>query len=190
MTVEPSHLDQLYADTDDPWNFRTSRYEQDKFAATREALGRADYAHALELGCGNGALARHLAPLCAAYTGVDAVARAVRAAQEAVPAARFVQGWVPDDLPGEVTGETFDLIVLSEILYFLDRSALARLAGQIDARWPRAEVLCVTWLGDTGHSLTGAQALEAFNAAFDVPLSPVMRTADYRIDRRLGRGDA
>lgn len=183
MSAKMTHLDQLYADTDDPWNFRTSAYEQEKFAATRAALGADAYEHAVELGCGNGALAQHLSPHCAAYTGVDAVARAVRAAQEAVPAARFVQGWLPDDLPQGA----FDLIVLSEIVYFLDPSALQRLGADMDARWPNAELICVTWLGDTGNSLQGEAALGCLNAALGTPLSLVSKTADYRIDRRLTR---
>ena len=183
MSVSADHLAQLYAATDDPWNFRNSPYEQAKFAATRAALGRARYRHGLELGCGNGALARHLAPQCAAYTGVDAVARAVRAARQAVPDGRFVQGWLPDDLPDGA----FDLIVLSEILYFLDPPGLTGLGQQISTRWPDAEILCVTWLGDTGHDLQGPTALAIFARALGsaMALCPVTQAEGYRIDRHL-----
>ena len=66
-------LQRLYAGSVDPWNFRESAYEQAKFAATRDALARPRYAACLELGCGNGELARHVAPLCDRYVGVDAV---------------------------------------------------------------------------------------------------------------------
>ncbi|MEQ3626425.1 MAG: SAM-dependent methyltransferase [Celeribacter sp.] len=183
MSVSPDHLTRLYADTDDPWNFRTSAYEQAKFAATRAALARGSYRHALELGCGNGALAGHLAPLCAAYTGVDAVPRALRAARQAVPEGRFIEGWLPDDLPD---GD-FDLIVLSEILYFLDPAGLARLGAQVASRWPQAELIAVTWLGNTGHDLQGTRALALFARALGAGrgLQPVAREDNYRIDRRV-----
>ena len=79
MTAVPrDHLETIYADGDDPWGFRTSAYEQAKFRATRAALGRPSYASALEIGCGNGELARHIAPICDQYTGVDAVETALQ----------------------------------------------------------------------------------------------------------------
>lgn len=179
--VGRDHLEALYARSDDPWGFRTSAYERAKFQATRAALGRPRYASALEVGCGNGELARHLAPACDAYTGFDAVETALRAARRAVPHGRFVQGYLPCDLPG---GE-HDLIVVSEVLYFLDRPGLAHLGGQVARRWPRAEVLAVTWLGSSGNPLEGEAALAAFAEALAPAFSatPVSRAERYRIDR-------
>lgn len=181
MSVTPSELDRKYADTDDPWDFRTSGYEQAKFAATRGALSRGRYRSALELGCGNGTLAQHLSAVCDRYLGLDAVERAVQSARRTVPAAEFRQAWLPDDLP---TG-WFDLIILSEILYFLDRQDVTRLARDVLSRWEDAEILCVTWLGDTGHALQGEEALEIFNNVrpADRRLSLLRQTSDYRIDR-------
>ena len=37
MAVQRDHLDWLYAETDDPWNFRASAYEAARFAATLSA---------------------------------------------------------------------------------------------------------------------------------------------------------
>ncbi len=183
MSVSLDALRRKYAGGDDPWNFRTSPYEQAKFAATRAALSRERYRAGLELGCGNGALAWHLAPHCAEYLGLDAVETAVDSARRTVPAARFEQGWLPDDLPEG----PFDLIVLSEILYFLDPADLRRLAGGIARRWSDAELICVTWLGETEHPLQGAEALAIFDAALPpaMRLSQVVRRDAYRIDRRV-----
>jgi SAM-dependent methyltransferase len=180
MGVTPDDIDRLYRETDDPWNFRHSPYEQAKFAATRAALGGARFRSGLEVGCGNGALARHLAPDCDAYTGFDASARALDAARLALPSARFVQGWFPCALP---EGD-HDLIVLSEVLYFLDPEGLRTLARQVALRWPMATLLCVTWLGDTGHDLQGEAALAAFRAALPPGrnLDLVGCTDAYRID--------
>lgn len=179
--VSAAHLEGLYADTDDPWNFRDSAYEQKKFAATLAALGRDAYVSALELGCGNGELSRHLAPLCASYTGVDAVEAAVAAARQAVPQGRFVQAFLPCVLP---EGD-YDLIVVSEILYFLDRTGLVALANQIAQRWPRAEILSVNWLGPSGNPLEGEEALGVFRQAMgpSTAMISVARTEHYRIDR-------
>ncbi|PRY93790.1 nodulation protein S (NodS) [Hasllibacter halocynthiae] len=161
MAVAPDHLDRLYAETDDPWNFRASPYEAARFAATTAALPKARYGHALEVGCGNGELARRIAPRCAAYTGVDAVEGALAAARAAVPRARFVRAFLPCPLP---EGD-YDLIVLSEILYFLSEGGLRELARQIDGRWPGADVVAVTWLGPSGNPIEGEAALRCFSGA-------------------------
>lgn len=182
MGVAIDHLQGLYAETSDPWDFDHSPYEQEKFAATRAALSRNAYRSAFEIGCGNGALAAHLSEVCTRYTGMDAVATALRAARERLPEARFVQGFYPGPLP---EGD-FDLLILSEVLYFLDADGLRQLARDITSRWPAAEVLCVTWLGPTGNPLGGAEALRIFTEALPGHrFNLVTKTKDYRIDRGL-----
>ncbi len=176
--VDIERLEALYAETDDPWGFRTSAYEQAKFAATRAALPRPRYTSALEIGCGNGELARHLSPCCADYTGVDAVEAALVAARRAVPGGRFHRALMPGGLPGGV----HDLIVLSEILYFLGGADIVLLADGIDARWPGADVVCVTWLGPSGNPLEGEEALARFVAASRRAFRPVRLRSRYRID--------
>ncbi|MGP3698493.1 class I SAM-dependent methyltransferase [Rhodobacter sp. NSM] len=168
----------IYASGDDPWNFRTSAYEQAKFRATAAALPRSAYRAALEVGCGNGELARHVAPRCEDYLGVDAIDAALGAAMQAVPTARFRKLFLPGSLPEG----PFDLILLSEILYFLSPEALADLAARIDGRWPGADVLCVNWLGESGNPLQGAEAFSLFAAASQRPFRRVDASTSYRID--------
>ncbi|MBR9841455.1 MAG: methyltransferase domain-containing protein [Rhodobacteraceae bacterium] len=185
MGVGRDHLHALYADTSDPWDFEHSGYEQAKFAATRAALTRPRYASAFELGCGNGQLAQHLVDICDRYTGMDAVAIAIEAARRAVPDATFILDFYPCPLP---RGD-FDLLILSEILYFLDEGSLRKLALDIASAWPKAEVLCVSWLGETDHDLQGEEALAIFTAALDIhEFDCVAQTDGYRIDRGLAKG--
>jgi SAM-dependent methyltransferase len=188
MTATLDHLHRLYAHTDDPWNFAGSDYEQAKFIATRNALTRGHYDAALELGCGNGALARHLAPLCARYTGIDAIERAVIVARKAVPEARFIHDCYPCRLPDD----GFDLVILSEVLYFLTPDEIAQLARALTEAAPRAEILCITWLGDTEQTLQGVESLNLFRQAnkTHLELTPVVDTGTYRIDRGVLNGDA
>lgn len=179
--VGQNHLHAIYANGGDPWGFRSSAYEQAKFRATADALSRPTYASALELGCGNGELARHIAPRCARYTGLDAVESALDAARRAVPKGHFLQAYLPCDLPD---GQ-YDLIVLSEVLYFLGRDGLVLLGQQIARRWPGAEIIAVTWLGPSGNPLEGEAALKAFGDATIPAFTPTLlaRSPDYRIDR-------
>ena len=184
MSVPLSDLQRLYAETDDPWDFDTSAYEQEKFAATAAALSRDRYRAGFEIGCGNGALARHIAPRCDGYVGMDAVERAVEAARARVPDARFIQALYPCPLPED----DFDLILLSEFLYFLGADTIRDLAVDLERRWPDAELILVTYLGDTAHTLQGEDALAIFTeAATGHDIQPVRRTEGYRIDRGLPR---
>lgn len=182
MGVGRDHLQALYAGTSDPWNFRQSAYEQGKFAATRRVLARRHYESAFELGCGNGELARQMVDICDRYTGLDAVQTAIDAARVAVPTARFIHGYYPCVLPNC----DFDLLVFSEILYFLDHDSLRKLASDIETSWPRAEVLCVNWLGETDHDLQGREALAILTGALrSHEFKTMVKTDGYRIDRGL-----
>jgi len=172
-------LQALYARTDDPWHFRTSAYERAKYDATLAALPAPRFRHILEVGCGNGALAARLAPRAAAYTGLDGVEVALSAARRAVPSGRFMRGFLPCELPPGA----YDLIVLSEILYFLDRPGLEALARQVDRRWPGANLLCVTWRGPSGNPLEGEEALRLFRAATPRAATCLMARPEFRIDR-------
>lgn len=184
MAVALDYLQALYCATHDPWGFETSSYEQDKFRATRDALSRPHYRAVFELGCGNGQLARHLAGICDHYTGMDAVEKALKAARKAVPGATFLKGFYPCPLPERA----FDLIILSEILYFLDPEGIETLAFDILARWPEAEILCVCWLGPTQHELQGKEALALFRQHLTThDFDTVRDTGRYRIDRALPR---
>ncbi len=180
MTAVPVEtLRALYARTDDPWHFRTSAYEREKYESTLAALPQRRFRHILEIGCGNGELAARLAARAAAYTGLDAVEVALSAARRAVPSGRFVRGFLPCDLPPGA----YDLIVLSEILYFLDRPGLQALARQVDRRWPGAGLLCVTWRGPSGNPLQGEEALHFFRAATHRATTCLVARAEFRIDR-------
>lgn len=176
--VAPDRLAALYAESDDPWDFRQSPYEQEKFRATCAALPRPRYRSVLELGCGNGELARHIATRCESYTGVDAVETALDAARRAVPQGRFVRAYLPAPLPG---GD-HDLILLSEILYFLDAPGIRDLAEQIDRRWPEADLICVSWLGPSGNSLQGHEALNLYRDATPRAFRCLRPGPDYSID--------
>ncbi len=176
-----AYLYGLYASTDDPWDFRQSPYEAERFAMVARALPRARYEAVLEIGCGNGELARRIAPRCASYTGLDAVPAALAAARATVPTGRFVEAFLPCALPEPPGGAGYDLVILSEILYFLDQSAIARIAGDRNRDHPAADVVCVTWRGETGHALSGDDAVAVFAAVTDRHCRTPHTTDGYRI---------
>ena len=59
-TLPPEYFDHVYQANRDPWNFETSPYEREEYAATLAALPRARYAEAFEIGCSLGVLTAQL----------------------------------------------------------------------------------------------------------------------------------
>jgi hypothetical protein len=130
-----------------------------------------------------------LAPCCASLLGIDIVeyplqaARARCADQKQV---RFERMRAPMQWPGG----RFDLIILSEVLYFLSPDDIARCARQVGGSvLPGAIVLLVNWLGQSDDPCSGDQAAERFifetsaartSAALTVARQD--RSARYRLD--------
>lgn len=152
-----AHLAALYAGSGDPWNTRASPYEQHKFARTMASLPRARYRHGLEIGCGAGTLTARLAARCDTLVAMDCTAGALTAARSQASNAGVdvVEGTVPASWPGQPP----DLVVLSEVLYFITDAENAGLALRLGQGCAAAcDVVLVNWLGDTGGAIGGAAA--------------------------------
>ncbi len=138
-------FERRYRADPDPWRYQTSAYEQAKYAATLEACGPGPFAHALELGGSIGDFSARLAPRCRSLDTIDFSPTAVRRASVALASyrqARATLGEIPQAMPD---GE-FDLVVASEILYYLNGPALANTLGLLEARIvPRGRLVCVHW---------------------------------------------
>ncbi len=159
------YFDRMYADAYDPWQLATRWYEQRKYAITMALLPRSRYRHAFEPGCSIGTLTTRLAARCDHVTAIDVADSAVRSAD-----ARLRE----DGLRGRVTlarasldkgwpHGPFDLLVLSEIAYYLDAAALAAVLGRecprlqagatvVAAHW-RHEVADYPLSGDAAHAI-------------------------------------
>ena len=183
-SLPPSYFEGCYAGDPDPWRFATSPYEQAKYAATLEALPRARYASALEVGCSIGVLTRVLAERCDALLGLDLAERALaeaRARCGGLPHIRLERAQVPGQWPEG----SFDLILLSEVVYFLDSADVERLAARVrGCLRSGGDVVLVHWTGETHYPLSGDEATERFIAAARPILRPVhaTRTDAYRLD--------
>jgi 2-polyprenyl-3-methyl-5-hydroxy-6-metoxy-1,4-benzoquinol methylase len=142
----PEHFRRLYDANEDPWNYHASDYEKAKRDATIAALGGRRFRSALEVGCSIGVLTRRLADCCDALLAVDFVDKALAVARVAcadMAHVTFGNASVPVDWPEG----RYDLIVLSEVLYFLsdsDNSTLITSCGKAMA--PNGVVLLVNWL--------------------------------------------
>jgi SAM-dependent methyltransferase len=129
----------------DPWGYLTSDYERAKYAATLAACGAGPFERALELGGSIGVFSALLAPRCRRLETLDAAPTAVAAARiRLAPHAHALArlGTIPDEVPAG----PYDLIVASEILYYLDGEQLERtLARLADVLAPAGRLVAVHW---------------------------------------------
>jgi SAM-dependent methyltransferase len=145
MISTGGYFDALYDACDDPWGFRNRWYERRKRLLTMALLPRERYRHVFEPGCGNGELSAQLAERCDSLLAADLNETAVRLAAERVaelPHARVECRSVPHDWPDGA----FDLIVISELAYYLDAPGLEQLAERIKASlMPDGTLLACHW---------------------------------------------
>ncbi|MEV0247236.1 class I SAM-dependent methyltransferase [Nocardia sp. NPDC050712] len=145
-----SYFENMYADAEDPWSFTTRWYEQRKRALTLAALPNPRYRNAFEPGCSIGTLTEHLATRCDRILATDLVSKPLETAAARLrrdpgngrATVEFRVWALGDDWPAE----SFDLIVLSEVCYYLDRDALPaaieRAAAHLE---PGGTLLGVHW---------------------------------------------
>ncbi|HZX83076.1 MAG TPA: SAM-dependent methyltransferase [Reyranella sp.] len=184
-SLPPLYFEDLYARHADPWQFETSAYETAKYDATLAALPVERFASALEIGCSIGVLTARLAPRCDELLALDVSEQALDRARHRcreMSHIRFEKGRIPQDWPDG----RFDLIMLSEVLYYLDKDDLDRLATRVCLSLvPGGTVLMVHWLGETDYPLSGDVAVEHFTSRLERhPVRTVRqaREPEYRLD--------
>jgi predicted TPR repeat methyltransferase len=183
-SVPTAHFDALYARADDPWGFETSDYEREKYAETIAALPPGRFARAFELGCSIGVLTGLLAERCDTILGGDCSEAAIERARRrnaGAPRIHFERMRAPGELPSG----SFDLIVLSEVLYFLSRDDLLATAAYCEGTLaPNGLVILVNYLGATDAAFSGDAAAEAFLEAAKpwATLDKALRRPSFRLD--------
>jgi 2-polyprenyl-3-methyl-5-hydroxy-6-metoxy-1,4-benzoquinol methylase len=154
------YFEDRYAREADPWRFATSHYEHEKYDATLSALPRARYARGLEIGCSIGVLTRRLATRCDRLLATDVAERPLREARLRSADAPWVE-FSRSAAPAEWPEGTFDLILLSEVVYYLNRADVDLLSERIvGSLIPQGDLVLVHWTGKTDYPLSGDEASE------------------------------
>ncbi len=182
-TLPAGYFETLYQDSDDPWGLGRSWYEQRKRALTMAVLPRARFRSAFEPGCALGLLTELLAPRCDRLVATDIAAEPLAALARrfaADPQVDVRQLAVPRQWP---SGE-FDLVVLSEIGYYLDHADLSavidRTVGSLAA--DGVVVACHWRHPAAGYPLTGDEVHEALTAASGLTVLAAHLEEDFRLD--------
>lgn len=163
-------------------------YERDKYRHTLALLAGRRFHHALELGCSIGAMTARLARQCDHLLAVDVAESALAQARRrcaGLAGVTFYRGQLPDAFP-DLPEASCDLIIISEMLYFLSRADIARLASHcLRVRQADAPIVLVNWTGPTDTPCDGNEAARHFIAtclAAGLLVTHARHYAHYRLD--------
>lgn len=115
-------MERVFSRREDPFKYHSSVYERDRFEKLTLALGDRHFEKILEVGCGEGIFTKSLALNAKEVLAVDISTVALDRAKKNLAGnstpIRFIRGNIRD-LIKKFESESFDLVVLSEVLYYL-----------------------------------------------------------------------
>ncbi|TCD07594.1 methyltransferase domain-containing protein [Pedobacter frigidisoli] len=181
-TLPKGYFEELYQKDTDPWDFEKSEYEDAKYRSTLAAIPPGNYSRALEIGCSIGVFTRLLADRCKQLLAMDISETALDLARKRLSKStnvEFLLGGIPQDFP---SGE-FELIVMSEVGYYLSIEDLLIVGEQIVKSLSRGGILIlVHWTHFVAdYPLTGDHVHDFFND-LGMPHLDVKRHEHYRLD--------
>ncbi|WP_226064537.1 class I SAM-dependent DNA methyltransferase [Kaistella polysaccharea] len=184
-TLKAEYFADVYAANDDPWNFETSPYEDQKYSATLQALPKNQYRNALEIGCSIGVLTKMLAEKCLNLLATDISEKALDSAKircKDLENVNFQLLHFPDELPND----QFNLILISEVAYYLSAEDWKKAIHKIFDLLPaKGEIVLVHWLPIVlDYPQTGDEVHDTFEKEMESKMENVFktRTDQYRID--------
>jgi SAM-dependent methyltransferase len=183
-SLDAAYFEGLYKADPDPWGFASRDYEAAKYADTLAAVGEARVVRALEVGCSIGVFTRLLAPRCDALVATEVSATALEQAKVRCADLANIDFRLARRVTDGIDGR-FDLIVMSEVVYYWDDADLTAVAAAIDQTLaPNGRLLLVHWLGETDYPRSGDDAVEALAAALKEPMRIERRDRrdEYRLD--------
>lgn len=177
-------FERKYQESADPWNFNGSAYELERYEVTMQAIAGRHFRHAFEPGCSVGVLTARLAQACDRVTAVDLSETAVAAAR--IRCARWNNVELrAGSLADPIQEADFDLVVLSEIGYYLPAGELRRCGAALLGKLvPGGCLLAVHWLGQSDdHLLSGDEVHTVLRSLPGLQLEHTERHAGFRLDR-------
>jgi len=114
----------------DPWDYTHSRFEHFKRLILLRACGPSKHGRVLELGCAIGETSRLLGRISVRLLAVDGSPTALAEAMRRIPHSRHVS-FRYANLPGQMPRRQFDLIVVSELVYYLRQHQQQVLADRL-----------------------------------------------------------
>jgi 2-polyprenyl-3-methyl-5-hydroxy-6-metoxy-1,4-benzoquinol methylase len=126
-------FERLYLESPDPWNYRSSLYERQKYERVLACAlkWRSASKSALEVGCSIGVFSRMLAGHFDKVTAVDVSKEALAAATRYNHIAKNV-GYMHRDLQSLDTNDQYDVIFCAEVLYYIGEKDVEIVCRQLN----------------------------------------------------------
>ncbi len=184
-------LERGFQASTDPWAYEKSEYEQARLDALAGMAADRRYGAALEIGCAEGLFTERMAAFCDRITAVE-FAPTARARAEArlrhLPSGRVtvhlgnIRSWIPP------AGARFDLIVASDVLYYLDTNGGHRFLDEPEFG-PFLERVA-GWLAPSGRMLVSHAFIGEEERRVRVTYRERLERAGLRLEREteVGRG--
>lgn len=182
MTVDEAYFQRMYARDPDPWRFADRWYEQRRYSLTLAILRSRRYRSGFEAGCSIGLLSAALAARCDRLLCTDLVAAAVARTRDRLagqPHVRVSREALPAWPPGG-----FDLVVLSEVLYYLTDDELTSVSRDArDSLEPGGDLVCAHWRHPVAeHRRTGDEVHDFLARVPGLRVVGAYRDADLRLE--------
>lgn len=185
QSLDSEYFKDVYDANEDPWNFETSEYEAAKYAATISALPRKQYENVLEIGCSIGVLTQLLAKKSIYLLATDVSQKALDLAAKRCGnlSNTFLKKM---SFPKELPEESYDLIMISEVAYYLSAADWQFAMNSLYERLlPNGNIVLVHWLPVVhDYPQTGDEVHDSFEKIMQDKMTNVFstRAETYRID--------
>lgn len=185
--MRPGFFDHFF-DQGDPFGFDRNPEEQFKFARTLEVCGDGPLGRVLELGCAVGTFTEVLAARAGDVLALDVSQAAVDQVLERTHEHANVRA-VAMSIPGEFPDGVFDLVIASDVLYYLPVVELKRCVERIEASLAGGGAfVAVHYVPRMGSVLNGDEAHDVIVAHTSLTHVLAQRTEfgpgrTYRVDR-------
>jgi predicted TPR repeat methyltransferase len=179
---KPQLVEQFFDARDDPFGFDENPNEQIKFRKTLEACGEGNLGRVLEIGCAVGSFTELIAPRATDLLAIDVSEAAIQQATERMSGHPHVH-LEARALPAEFPDGPFDLIIASDVLYYLTVDDLETCLTLIEQRLaPGGALVAVDYLPRVGTLLNGDELHD-----FLADHTTMSHTLDERIELGQGR---
>lgn len=167
MNARHAHFSSLYRANDDPWQVATRWYERRKRAVLLSMLPQQQFVRAFEPACGNGELTLELARRCEHVVASDLSAEVINITRRRTEHLRNVEIDVRE-LPHDWPVGKFDLIVLSEFLYYVAADQLPLLIQfAAEALSAQGVLVACHWRSDAGDRCASTEQIHMMIDACD-----------------------
>lgn len=175
-----AYFEKMYRDTPDPWHLAERWYERRKYDLTMASLPLPRYHRAFEPACSVGELTVRLAERCDRVVACDRVESAVATARSRTSALPHVEVHAMT-IPGQWPPGRFDLVVLSELLYYFDTPTLRSVLDlAVDTLEPGGTLVTAHWNHAVpDHRGTGSTIARTVGSVPGLTLTANHRETDF-----------